>query len=85
MKKFLFGALVGITGTRAVISVFDFFAQLHESQTFIEVMEAASYSMLWIAAAVISTAILIRELAIQLKESNDAINATREELTRKGK
>lgn len=85
MKNFLLGILTGVFGTRAAISIYEFFAHLDEEATFVNVIEASAIPMLWTAGAVISLAILFNQLFNNLKESNDAINRAKEELKRSGK
>jgi hypothetical protein len=85
MKKLLFGILTGLCGTRAAISIYDFFVHLESDSSFIDVIEASTVPMLWLAGAVISLALTYREIFNHLKESNDAIKHAGEELKRSGK
>ena len=80
MKNLFFGILTGICGTRAAISIYDFFAHLDADHTFIDVIEASVAPMLWLAGAFISLAMTYKYLFNHLKESNDAIKRAKEEL-----
>lgn len=83
MRKMILGLLLGISGTRAVIKTFDFVADLGPQMTFLEVMELSVWPMLFIAATGLCTWMLVKEVRMDLKESNDAINRAKEELKQK--
>jgi hypothetical protein len=82
MKHLAVGFATGIAGTRAVIEIFDFFAELMPSMTFIQVMESSAKPILWLALTIVCTIVLYRNLSNRLKQNNDTINRTREDLER---